>query len=212
MAQLAPIRLLKQIKYAIVHHSAVNPGAKNKQEAINRAFKYDALHGSKSYALETNGKFGFKYASYHYIIARDGSITQLQDIKFIRNHCSDNWRGEQSANKYGVAILLDGHFDIERPSDAQINSAASLIKKLNQTTGNKLIIRGHNEQSAPYFPTGCPGKYMGASTNPSSKLSLIINKVNNISIVALIIIAIGILLLFFKDLFIIKEEDNGDNP
>lgn len=167
MAKKAPIRDLNKINIVIIHHSATNPGAVTKEQGLARARTYDTHHSNKSYAIETDGKYGFKFISYHYMITRDGTVIQLQDIKFMRIHA-----GESNANAYGIGILLDGNFDVEVPSSKQISSAISLINKLNAGLGKRLPIKGHGEVGN----TACPGKNMGKSTDGSGNLRTIINK------------------------------------
>lgn len=225
MATAAPVRPLSSIIHATVHHSAAYPGAKDRFELSARVKAYDKLHGSKSYALTTKAEFGLPHISYHFAIAKDGSIIQLQDIKYVRNHCTDSWRGTSfttgdSSNWRGIAILLDGHFDKESPTPQQLNSCAGLIKKLNAELGKKLIIEGHRERSGPKFLTSCPGATMGLSTDFRGGLKTIINKVYNQS--PMILLITGVIALIASFFFIkppnpdeigpIEPEPNPNEP
>jgi len=174
MATAAPTRDLKSIKYVTIHHSAVAPGSNNLEELKVRAVSHDRHHGNKDYALATKGEKGFKYISYHYMIARDGSILQVQDIKYQRYHATDTFRGTKSHNTYGIAILLEGNFDVEETSPAQLNAAVNLIKYLQRQLNTRLEIKGHSEQAHPANPTSCPGKNMGTTADRLSKLSQIV--------------------------------------
>lgn len=179
MANKAPIRKLSEIKYAAIHHSSVMPGAADKAQAERRARSYDSYHASKSYAIETNGEYGFKYVSYHYLIARNGYVLKLQHPKYVRYHATDNFRGSKSYNLWGLAILLDGNFEVETPTSAQLESAARVIANFNRANNVKLEIKGHKETSLT--GTDCPGKNMGLSTQSNSNLRKIIRRASILS-------------------------------
>lgn len=182
---LAPKRDLKKIKYFTIHHSAVNPGAKNLSELKTRAKQYDNSHSIKDYdgngtndAQYTGGELGYKWILYHHMIARDGSTLALQKPEYRRYHAGDSGRGANSHNEWGIAILLDGNFEIEKPTEAQLLSSARIIYKHEKAYKISTIVRGHKETALPSSPTACPGKYMGVSTDAKSRLRYIIDLVN----------------------------------
>lgn len=178
MSTKAPERRLSQIKFATIHHSA-EMGVNNATEAKRRASIYNSYHASKSYALETGGEYGFKYISYHYLIARNGYVLKTQHLKYVRYHATDNFRGAGSHNLWGIAVLLDGNFEKETPTSAQLEAAARVIANFNKANNIKLEIKGHKEQSMT--GTLCPGKNMGLSTSSNSNLRRIIRRVNQLS-------------------------------
>lgn len=182
---LAPKRDLKKIKYFTIHHSAVNPGAKNLSELKARAKQYDQSHSYKDYdgnstndAQYTGGELGYKWILYHYMIARDGTVLPLQKPEYRRYHAGDSGRGANSHNEWGIAILLDGNFEIEKPSDASLVSAARIIYKHEKAYKVSTIVKGHKETALPSAPTACPGKYMGVSSDAKSRLRYIIDLTN----------------------------------
>jgi hypothetical protein len=179
MANKAPVRDVKKIKFATIHHASVMPGAADKTMAVKRAKSYDAYHGSKSYAIETNGEYGFKYISYHFLIARNGYVLKTQHPKYVRYHATDNFRGAESHNLWGIAILLDGNFEVETPSAAQIEAAARVIANFNRQHRVRLQIKGHRETSLT--GTDCPGKNMGLSTQTGSRLRRIIYRARQLT-------------------------------
>ncbi len=179
MAKKAPERVLRDIKFATIHHSSVMPGAANATEAKRRASSYDSYHGSKSYAIETKDEYGFKYISYHYLIARNGYVLKTQHPKYVRYHATDNARGAESHNLWGIAILLDGNFEVETPSSAQLEAAARIIADFNKKNRVRLIVKGHKETSIN--GTDCPGETMGLSTQSTSKLSRIIRRAKQLT-------------------------------
>ncbi len=218
MSKKAPTRELNEINFATIHHSATYPGATTEAQGKMRAQSYDNYHSSKSYALETKGEYGYKWISYHYMVTRDGSVIPLQHAKYVRNHATDNYLGSKSHNRWGLAVLLDGNFDVEKPTDAQLESASQLIAKFNHTHRKNVEIKGHKEQAISSAPTNCPGKYMGISTQIRSKLRKIIKRVDQLSggssgggsgnaKQGLIIAAILAIIYWF-----LKEEEEEEEP
>lgn len=173
MATAAPTRTNKQIYFATIHHSAVTNGAKNLAELKVNAAKYDLWHSQKSFAIYTDGKYGYKYISYHYMIASNGDVLQTQDIKYVRYHAGDNDRGVNSHNLHGIAICFDGYYHPphnEKPTEAQLRAAGALIRELEKTT-LILTVRGHRDTSLT--GTSCAGDLLQA------KIPTIIKYANN---------------------------------
>jgi len=170
---------LKTVKFCTIHHSAVTPGARNIDELTARARSYDQYHKVKadkySFPTKTKGEYGYSYISYHFMIARDGSWLQTQDEKYARYHASDNDRGENSHNLHGIAILIDGNFETEMPTDAQLKTAGNIIRMLEKKYKWNLNVEGHSKTAlyydkvnkVMYYPekagqayTQCPGKHL----------------------------------------------------
>lgn len=168
----APTRPLGNIYFITIHHAA-GRGARDLTELRAHAASYDNYHKYQGWTTETKGEHGYSYLAYHYMIGRDGSLIQTQDIKYVRNHAADTARKQASHNLHGIGILIDGDFERgEVPTLAQLNAAASLIKKLQFKLSRQLVIKGHRETSLT--GTSCPGKNIGLSTDPKSNLSRII--------------------------------------
>ena len=151
-------------KYATIHHSAVSPGAKNLAELKVRAASYDRTHGARAQAngwdLKTDGKYGYSWISYHYMIASNGEVLQTQDIKYLRYHATDLARGATSHNLHGIAICFDGNFENEKPTENSLKAAGQLIHDLEKKLGVTLTVLGHKHTALS--PTACPGKNLDA--------------------------------------------------
>lgn len=160
-----------------VHHSAVSPGAKNLVELKQRAIAYDRSHASKSWAaqIKTPGEFGYQYIEYHYLIAKDGSLLQVQDEKYVLYHSGDNFRNDLSFNLHGIAVMLDGNYETERPTEAQMKTLVRLIRETESKYKINARIRGHKETSKT--ATACPGRYIGK--HDSGWLQKVIANVND---------------------------------
>ena len=170
---LAKTRTPQQIKFATIHHSAVFGVPENGDKLVRRLASHDAYHARKGYTT-TKGEFGYTYLLYHFAIAGDGTIIQTQDTKYQRWHATDVYKGAESANLWGIGILIEGNFDQELPTQAQLVSAARVIRTWNEENNAQLIVRGHREFAAPKYATGCPGVNMGVSVDADSRLGQII--------------------------------------
>jgi hypothetical protein len=177
---LAPKRDLKKIFGFAIHHSAV-VGAKNIAELTAHANSYDKTHSFRDYngdgkndAQYTGGELGWKWLLYHWMIARDGSILKTQKPEYRRYHASDSGNGSRSFNEWGLGILLDGNFETEYPTEAQLRSASKIIYDWEIKYGIDSYVRGHREVSIT--KTSCPGKNMG--TSKSGGVKTIIDYVN----------------------------------
>lgn len=187
--KLAEIRDPVEIRFVTIHHSEEARSA-DICELKEHATYYDSLHSVRDYnqdgveddAIPTSGELGYRWILYHYLVSDDGAILPLQDPKYVRFHATDNCRGENSHNRNGLAICLDGNFDEESPTEAQLLSAAQIIKDWQIEYGVKLQIKGHAEQaqfcdSPPH--TSCPGLNIGLSSDGDSNLSRIIELANS---------------------------------
>lgn len=160
-----------------IHHSAVKPGAENKSELKKRASSYNTTHSKKSWAeeIKTKGEFGYPYIEYHYMIAKDGYLLQVQDEKYVLYHAGDVFRGASSFNLHGIAIMLDGNYEEETPTDAQMLTLVNLIRDIQTRYKIDALVRGHKETSQT--ATSCPGKNIGTSS--SGWLKKVIKNVND---------------------------------
>lgn len=162
-----------------VHHTVPgSTGAKNKTELIARARAHDNYHKTKSveWNNDTPGEFGYRYIRYHYLIARDGSFIQTQDEKYVLYSSSDGKNGP--FNYWGIAIALEGNYEIEKPTDAQRETLAQLVANFEKKYKVNVTVRGHKEVAAKSAPTACPGKNIG--THDSGWLKGVIARANEI--------------------------------
>lgn len=174
-------RDLSEIKFATIHHSEVS-GTEDYCALVERAWAIEKHHSTKDSARYTEGEYTFRRILYHFLISKDGSILPVQDPKYVRLHASDSCSNNESHNLYGIAICLDGNFDVEIPKEAQFYSAAQIIRDWQQAHNVKLSIQGHNERidqsNCGEPPKSCPGINMGFSSDEDSKLSHIIEMAN----------------------------------
>lgn len=161
-------------KNIAIHHSAVNPPAMNMTELKARATAHNNYHKTKSEGWNntTPGELGYKWIRYHYMIAQDGSVLQVQDEKYVLYHSSDGATGQ--FNYWGIAIMLEGNYETAQPTDAMMKSLVLLIRDIEKRYNIDPMVRGHKEISAT---TSCPGVNIG--TSKSGWLKNVIINVND---------------------------------
>lgn len=161
-------------KNIAIHHSAVNPPAMNMTELKARATAHNNYHKAKSemWNNTTPGEYGYPYIRYHYMIAQDGSVLQVQHEKYVLYHSGDGATGQ--FNYWGIAIMLEGNYETAQPTDAMMKSLVLLIRDIEKRYGINPQVRGHKEISAT---TSCPGVNIG--TSQSGWLKNVINNVND---------------------------------
>lgn len=124
-----PTRTLSKIDKIILHHSATTSGS---AEAFAR------------YHVDTLGWAGIGYC---FVINKDGSIDQTNELTSISNHTAGQ-------NTSGIGICFVGNFDIETPTTAQELSGQLLITYLRGILNKKIPVFGHCDFSTKT----CPGK------------------------------------------------------
>lgn len=161
-------------KNIAIHHSAVNPPAMNMTELKARAKSHNNYHKTKSIGWNntTPGEFGYPYIRYHYMIAQDGSVLQVQHEKYVLYHSGDGSTGQ--FNYWGIAIELEGNYEEAKPTEAMMKSLVLLIRDIEKRYNIDPMVRGHKEISAT---TSCPGINIG--TSKSGWLKQVIDNVND---------------------------------
>jgi N-acetyl-anhydromuramyl-L-alanine amidase AmpD len=84
---------------------------------------------------------------YQFVIRANGAIEKGRPEWAIGSHSGPNGNGDS------IGIVLTGNFETGKPTAAQMESLASLIKDLRGRYGNLAVI-GHKDVMA----TACPGK------------------------------------------------------
>lgn len=91
---------------------------------------------------------------YHYIIDRAGRLWEGRNVRYQGAHVRSN-------NEHNVGVMCLGNFDIQTPTDAQVNAMADTVAKLARIyrvstadKGRASRIRSHQEIN----PTACPGR------------------------------------------------------
>lgn len=159
-----------------VHHSVYKP-ANNLAELKVQAGLFDSWHKSKSWAedIKTAGEYGYQYIEYHYLMATDGTILQVQDEKYVLYHSGDVGSGNLSFNLHGIAICLTGNYENDIPTQAQMRSLVLFIRSVQDRYKIDAMVRGHKEVSQT--ATACPGKNIG--TSKGGWLNQVIANVND---------------------------------
>ena len=120
----------KRIDAIVIHHAAGNGSV----EDIHK------LHLA-------NGWWGI---GYHYYIRKDGTIYRGRPEKFVGSHAGSN----NDYNSHSIGICFEGNFEVETPTEAQINAGRWLVSDIKSRCEIKEIL-GHKDLTA----TACPGKY-----------------------------------------------------
>lgn len=124
-------RNISQITGITIHHSA---------STVNNSIRdiYDIQH-------EKFIKIGICYT---FVIRKNGDIVKCHKFDELLSHAPN-------ANNSDISICLDGNFEIENPTEKQIESLKWLVEYI-KGTFNITTIRGH--QDVPKNATACPGK------------------------------------------------------
>ena len=121
----------KVLEYIVIHHTAST--AKESVEQIH------------NFHINNNGWAGI---GYHFYIRKDGTIYRGRPEKYVGAHC-------ENYNSVSLGICLEGNFEIEKPTEKQIQSVTDLVKYLRKKYGNFKLV-GHKDLNA----TACPGQYL----------------------------------------------------
>ncbi len=129
-------RNLAKVDKIIIHHSASDIGKFNR-------FDFARWH------IDPKGRLNAPRIAYHFVIEPDGQTYQTNEL------VSKSWH-TKGANTTGIGIVLNGNFEHDQPTAAQIQALSTLILHLNKTLGRKLSVFGHKEMQGN--STVCPGK------------------------------------------------------
>jgi len=166
----------KSIKYFVIHHGADGKPAKNWTALKKKAKIYNNWHSKRPWAneIKTRGEKGYKYISYHYLIAQNGAVLQTQDVKYSRYHCGDCCKNNDSANKYGIAIEMVGNFEQYKPSKASLGAIVKLIGDFEKKYKVDTKVRGHRDRGKLCkLATSCPGKNLYKFISGGSKSRMV---------------------------------------
>jgi len=116
---------------------------------------YVVIHndGGNLNASATRLVLRMRRLAYHYFIARDGTITQFMDLKYVAKHAGDSrWNGITSWNKFSIGVCLQGKDGITY-TDQQYASLKNLVEYINirYPDSKTKPILGHQDIA---FPTG----------------------------------------------------------
>lgn len=138
-------RRLEEITYAVLHHDAQI--APESYDPLSRYRAEAAYHIKK----------GWKRLGYTFKVARDGQVYQCSPLEEIAYHA-----GNSTYIRNSVGICLDGSFDKQNPSVAQMDALRDLLDWLTERRPDipKLVrnkIKYHREVRFPPLSTFCPG-------------------------------------------------------
>lgn len=129
-------------KYVVLHHSAVKAGLKDDQ--------YKGINKTHKERFNFPSKLTGSYVGYHYLIRPDGLIAQTRGEDEVGAHCI-----ESDMNFKSIGICLQGHFDVQNPTDRQIFALRDLLKRLSRKYGIKKEAIMFHHDFASY--KSCPG-------------------------------------------------------
>lgn len=120
-----------------VHHSA-SPSSQT-------AYDFARYH--------VNSK-GWPGIGYHFVIEKDGTIHQTNDLESLSYHNGYN-------NSRAIGICMSGNFENTPPDKRQIDSLIYLVNKLKKDVPSIFRLVGHKEYAGS---TACPGRYVNMKT------------------------------------------------
>lgn len=130
-----------------VHHTATR-----QRPGLDIARKLRALQAfSQRAELLSNGKRKVAWADvpYHYYIDAHGTIAEGRDALYIGD---TNTAYDPTGH---LAIVLEGNFELEEPTDDQVNSLTILLSRLASEYGITVDEIGYHRKFAA---TTCPGE------------------------------------------------------
>jgi len=121
------------LRYLVIHHTASDPSTTPLQAALYHVHK-----------------LGWPAIGYHLWVAQDGAISCVGDLLTIRYNVAGR-------NRDVIGICLAGDFNLDVPTNPQIDAAGVLCANLQYALGWYVPIRGHRQIALPSSPTACPG-------------------------------------------------------
>ena len=122
----------KILEYIVIHHTA-----------STRDMTVQEIH-----QLHLNQGENWKGIGYHFYIDKKGVIWRGRPEEMSGSHALNY-------NSVSIGICLSGNFEIEKPTEKQIQSVTDLVKYLRKKYGNFKLV-GHKDLNA----TACPGQYL----------------------------------------------------
>ena len=135
---------VKTPEFICLHHTAVSHAKNKDQFKVNNKY-----HQSKHFPVSS---MGF-YLGYNYEVSARGKIYQAREEGEVTAACPQEGMNSGKC----IHIALDGHFDIEKPTDKQIYALRDLLRNLVAKYGIK---RENLVYHRDYAPKSCPGNYL----------------------------------------------------
>jgi len=104
---------------------------------------------------------GFSDIGYHYVIDRDGRVWEGRNLRWQGAHVSKH-------NEQNIGILVMGNFDIQKPSQQQLDGTRLHVRKLlAQYKLSRGRVLTHREWAGA--KTACPGKHLQAAVEEARR-------------------------------------------
>jgi len=104
---------------------------------------------------------GFSDIGYHYVIDRDGRVWEGRNLRWQGAHVSKH-------NEQNIGILVMGNFDIQKPSQQQLDGTRLHVRKLlAQYKLSRGRVLTHREWAGA--KTACPGKHLQAAVDDARR-------------------------------------------
>ena len=131
------------IRHVTIHHE----GSPNPRTLTGLDETAELLERIRRYHVQG---LGWADIGYHYVIDRAGRVWECRPI---------DWQGAhvRHHNEHNVGIMVLGNFEIQRPSDAQLERLPRFLADLRRRHGVDAVdVRSHREWAA----TACPGRLL----------------------------------------------------
>jgi len=93
---------------------------------------------------------GWGDIGYHYVVDRAGRVWQARPLSWqgahVRNH-----------NEHNIGVMCLGNFDIQRPSEAQVEGLVAFVRQLRR---DRHVSTGQLFTHQELVPTRCPGRHL----------------------------------------------------
>ena len=99
--------------------------------------------------------------AYHYFIARDGTITQFMDLKYVAKHAGETkWQGITGWNAFSIGVCLQGKDKLQY-TNAQYASLQKVVEYINikYPDSKTKPILGHQDIAFPNGRKSDPGEH-----------------------------------------------------
>ena len=104
---------------------------------------------------------GFSDIGYHYIVDRSGRVWEGRNLRWQGAHVSKH-------NEQNIGILVMGNFDIQKPSQQQLDGLRGHVRKLlAQYKLSRGRVLTHREWAGA--KTACPGKHLQAAVDEARR-------------------------------------------
>jgi hypothetical protein len=146
-------KMIVPIKWITIHHDGLDSPMTETSERASAARIEWIRCGHR-------GR-GFSDIGYHYVIDRDGRVWEGRSMR---------WQGAHVArhNEQNIGILVMGNFDIQKPSQQQLDGLRAHVRKLlAQYKLSRGRVLTHREWAGA--KTACPGKHLQAAVDDARR-------------------------------------------